>query len=332
MRKTSLIALIAFCCSVSISLKAQQDSLTREKAALDSMLKNDPLLAMLDSLDAPGSYVDFSISMGNGIFSNQNNNLNAEQAESKQLYFTPTLAYQHKSGLAIGFSTFLATKNGKFSVYQYIVNPSYTYTGNNIQAGISYSRIIPGSQNTYTASPFSNDLYATVKWTKPWFTPGMYIGFASGKYKDYVDTVIRIPGTNPIQFRRIKDTLTNTLRDFSLSASVEHSFPAYGLLAQNDALSFTPVLMLTAGIQRLTTKHSNNLDRFPRVKQFFKSKYGDGTTSSSFALQSLNLSADLLYSVGKFYAEPLLFLDYYLPATTEKRLTAVFSFTVGVSF
>ncbi len=312
---------------------AQTDTSAASKATLDSMLQNDPFFRMLDSLNGPASYFDISLNVGNGVFSTQNNNLNAEQAESKQLYFTPSVAYQHKSGLGIAFSTFFAAKGGKLNVYQYVINPSYVYTGRTIQAGLSYSRLIPSQEDTYTASPFTNDLYASFKLKNPWLKPGIYIGFATGKYKEYLDTLIRLnPNTNPPVFRRVRDTMTNKLRDFSLSASVEHSFSFDGILGNTDNITITPVLLLTSGFQKITTTHSNNLDRFPRVKTFFSKRYGNGSSNSSFSLQSVNLSTDLVYSTGRFYAQPLIFLDYYLPATTEKKLTAVFSFTVGVSF
>jgi hypothetical protein len=331
MKYYNFILMLAALFALPATGRTQTDSAAKTKAILDSMFKNDPFFQMLDSLDAPTSYLDISVSMGNGVFSTQNNNLNAEQIESRKLFFVPTLSYQHKTGFGLGLSTFLASDKGRFKAFQYTINPFYTYNSKNIQASISYSRIIPASSGNSAASPFSNDLFASVKWRKPWLVPGIYVGLATGKYTDYVDTTIRIPLTNPPRFRNVKDTIENKLSDFLLSASIEHVFSFDRVFSPRDNISFTPVLMLTAGRQQINTTHSNSLDRFPRVQRYFKNKYGDGESKSSFILQSLNFSADLVYGFGKFYAEPMLFLDYYLPATTEKRLTAVFSFTVGVT-
>jgi hypothetical protein len=55
---------------------------------------------------------------------------------------------------------------------------------------------------------------------------------------------------------------------------------------------------------------------------------------TSFALQSVGLSADLRYMIGNFTFEPQVYFDYYLPAIDGviKRFSQVFSFNVGYTF
>jgi hypothetical protein len=91
--------------------------------------------------------------------------------------------------------------------------------------------------------------------------------------------------------------------------------------------------MLNAGSQRWNITHTSKLfDRFPRLANYLKKRFGDGNDSEKFRLESMAFAGQLTYYYGKFYLQPQVYLDYYLPETTEKRLTTLFSITAGVSF
>jgi hypothetical protein len=54
--------------------------------------------------------------------------------------------------------------------------------------------------------------------------------------------------------------------------------------------------------------------------------------NNKFQLQSVAASADLTYSTGKFFLQSNLYVDYYLPETTTKRLSAIYTVTAGLTF
>lgn len=314
---------------------AQTDSLTREeRLALDSMFKNDEFIKLMLAKDK--SYFDVNMGIGNGTFSLKNNALNAGQAITNKIYYSPSVGYHHKSGFALTLNSFLANDEGSFKMYQYAISPSYTYNKKNVTAGISYTRFIEGAAASFDISPFKNDLYASITYKKPWIEPGLAIGFSFGKQIEYFDTAFwRRSIDSPYTYRviHVRDTITTRLSGLSLTLSATHKWNFYKLINKKDALVLQPALLLNAGSQKWNTSHSSSLNnRLPIVQNYLKRKFGDGSSSASFSLQSAAFLAAATYYYGKFYLQPQLYLDYYLPSTTEKRLTTLFSVVAGFSF
>lgn len=313
------------------SVKAiSQDTLTLpEKAALDSMLANDEFLKMLDE---KYSYVDVNLTAGNSFFSSSNNSINAVQNETQKIFFTPSIGYFHKSGLGISFSSYIANDNGKVKLYQHLVNPFWEFKTKQVRGSLSYTRIIKGSKTSFDASPFKNDIYANIELRKPWAQPGLAMGISNGGYTEYFDSVFILPGIPPRQVL-IRDTIKTKLRTFSLTASVGHDFEFEKLFNKNDGILLRPSFLINASSVKYTVTHSNSLSRRrPAVQEMLKSVYGDGTSTDKFQIQSVAFLTEAMYSTGKFYLQPQLYLDYYLPETTGKRFTTVFSITAGFSF
>ena len=306
----------------------QTDSLTREeKLALDSMFKNDEFIKLMMGKDK--SYFDVNIGVGNGMFSLKNNALNAGQAVTNKLFYTPSVGYYNKSGLSITASGFLTDDEGSLKIYQYAINPAYVYTGKSIDAGISYTRFIEGSETNFDVNPFKNDFYGIVTYKKTWIEPGLAIGYSFGKQKEYFDTAFWFFG----RVVHVRDTITTKLSGLSLMLSATHKWNFFKLINKKDAIQLQPTLLLNAGSQKWNISHSNSINsRRPIVQNYLKARYGDGSASASFNVQSLAFLAELTYYYGKFYCQPQLYLDYYLPSTDEKRLTTLFSVTTGFSF
>jgi hypothetical protein len=99
------------------------------------------------------------------------------------------------------------------------------------------------------------------------------------------------------------------------------------LFSKNDELDFIPSLIVNFGSDKYTQTHTNKLFSRPA---FSKLKRVAG--NSKFQMQSLAASLDCTYTVGKFYIQPVVYLDYYLLETTAQRLTVIYSFTAGLSF
>ncbi len=312
----------------SAAVAQQLDSLSKEDIRLlDSMFNNDEFIKLM--MKKERSYVDVSIGMGNRTFSINNNALNAGQAQTDKIYYTPGVSYFHKSGLALSLSGYIADDNGKLKMYQYAISPSYTYSNKKFTAGISYTRFIEGSNAGFDISPFKNDFYASAVYKKTWIQPGVSIGYSFGKQKEYFDTAFWFLN----RVRHIRDTITTKLSSLSVTLSAAHEWSFYKLFGKKDALKLRPVLMLNGGSQKWVTSHSNNfIDRRPFVQNYLKRRFGDGTSKAKFEVQSLAFSAAATYFFGNFYLQPQLYLDYYLPTTTEKKLISLFSLTAGFSF
>ena len=101
---TALLLAALFCCSRgAIAQHSRLDSLFAKgdtTAVMDSLMQDFD--AFLDSLSQPKSFFSIGAGTGNRTFSIKNNALNAQEATTKQLSFTPTLGYYHKTGLGIG--------------------------------------------------------------------------------------------------------------------------------------------------------------------------------------------------------------------------------------
>lgn len=320
--------LIALCfCSF---VYAQTDSLTftkEEMRMLDSMFKNDEFIKLMMGKDK--SYFDVNVMMSNGIFSFDNNALNAGQARTNKIYYTPSVSYNHKSGLGISINGSFATDDGSLKMYQYAISPSYSFRNKNFDVGISYTRYIKGSATQFQINPFKNDLYGSAAYKKSWIEPGLALGYSFGKQVEYYDTAFWFLN----RVVHLRDTITTKLGSLSLALSASHQWQFNRLMNKKDAIQIRTSLILNTGSQKWNISHSNSLlNRRPIVQNIVKRRYGDGTTSTAFNIQSAAFAANLIYYYGKFYLQPQIYLDYYLLSTTEKKLTSIFSITAGVSF
>lgn len=311
-------------------LYGQTDSLSKaDKAALDSMFKNDEFIKLMMGPKKHKSYVDLNLGIGNGIFSLKNNSLNAGQSITSKIFYTGSAGYYHKSGLALIVTGFMADDEGKLKMYQYAISSSYMYRSKSIDAGISYTRFMEGTAASFDVSPFKNDFYGSFTYKKTWIEPGLAVGFSFGKLKEYFDTAFWFLN----RVVHIRDTITTRLYGLSAILSASHEWNFYKLFNKKDAIQLQPTIMLNAGSQRWNISHSSSINkRRPLVQNYLKSRYGNGTNSDSFKIQSLGLLAEMTYYYGKFYFQPQVYFDYYLSSTTENRLTSLYSVVAGFSF
>jgi hypothetical protein len=326
--------LLLLCFSfIASSVMGQTDTLSKEdKRLLDSMFKNDEFIKLMKQ---DKNYLDVAIGITNGAFSTTNNAANATGVD-KQLIYIPSLVYRLKNGLSFGLSGFITADSAdKPEFYQAGLMAGYDYYGKTIEAGGSYTRYL-SNQNKYNSkSLYQNDLFAYVKMAKGMFQPGISVGYVTGNYKELIyrtrDTIIRIlnppPGRDTLVTRVFKDSIDNKTSYFSISASVGHDFTFYKLFSKNDELDFTPALILNMGSDKLTQTHTNRIFNSRALSRRKKTDY-----SNKFQMQSVAASAQLTYMYKKFFIDTNLYADYYLPETTENRLSFVFSLTAGFSF
>jgi len=295
----------------------QLDSLSKEdKRLLDSMFNNDEFIKLM--MGKKRSSFEVRVTGGNQLLSTNNNNANTGESKSS-FALIPAIDYYHKSGFGLTLSSFLASDSGQFRPYQYAVNPYFDYYGKTVNLGFSYTRYIFNTASRFSPNPFQNAFYGNFLYTKFFLEPGLTIGYNTGKYTD-VFIVNNIP-------RKLEVKLS----DFSLSPYVLHDFHFYELFSKDDGLKFAPSLSLVAGRQRAKAPGLNNprLANFPILKTILKNRF---ESDSKFQVQSIAASVTLKYLYKDFFIGPSIYFDYYLPATTYKRLTSLFSVTAGFSF
>ncbi len=318
-----LIALLLFLLIVKTS-SSQIISVDSLKI-LHDLFKDDELLKLLDSTKTPHSRVEISVGIGNKLFSVKNNSLNTSQSEVNKIFYTPSISYYHKSGLSMGIMPYLTDNNSSLKIYQTAIIPAYEFENKSISTGISYTHYFADNKSYNNNSVYQHDIYSYIQYTKSYINPILSFGYSTGNFKEINTFTLQL-----LNSRTVRDSTSNTIKNFSVSAGIEHSFTADSIFSNNDGFLFTPQLMLLAGSEKQTTTHLNKAYDI-LLKRNKKIKSRTQTTTAGLALQSLALSLNATYNFGKFFLSPNIYTDYYLPETTEKKLTTVFSVAFGVS-
>ncbi|MEP6583780.1 MAG: hypothetical protein ABJA90_05925 [Ginsengibacter sp.] len=330
-----LRAILYFLFSVCWFSKSYAQVTPSDKQIMDSLIQNDEFLKMLNKMDDTESYFRINIGIGNRL--SGGNNKSVQNLETKnQLVFTPSVGYFHKSGLSLSFAGYLLSDHNSLNFYQYALSPSYSFSkGKVADALLSYIHYFKESTYNASASPFNDEIYASLIFKKPFIKPGFSASYSSGRYKEIikVDTTVIILN-RPTLIKYI-DTTTTKISSFSISANIEHDFSFYKLLSKKDGLRFTPQLSLISGVNNYSVSHQSstqfyNLFTKRQLKRLrrFQSPGAD----SKFELQSIGLDFDFNYSIGKIYVEPEVYFDYFLPKTDDKAFTQVYNFNIGITF
>jgi len=342
MRKSCLLLLTGslLLCSLAFTQSKQYKDLpipADSLAVYDSILRD--IRTMLKPDDLKVSFLSFTAGAGNRLFSINNNTLNAQQSVTNKLVVTPSLMYNHKSGLGLSATGFVTGDSGTISIYQTAISPSYTYLNTKLVAGISYTHyfIFSNRAAELYGTPLQDELYGYVNARKGWLKPGLALGYARGAYREtgvvdtvkYVhilDTIYRIP-------IHIEDTTHTHVTDLTVMGTVEHEWEWEGLLGKDDDLSITPGLNLVAGMQ--------DYDVNSKYKAGFRSLLGKSryryfnnasSAKTGFQFQSVGFTLSASYFIGKFSIAPQYYLSYYLPTTTTNRFTQIFMVYAGFLF
>ncbi len=319
MYKISLTLLLA--AVFVLNSYGQKDSLSKaDKAALDSMMKNDAFLDLMK--DGRKNSLDVTVGIGNGSFSAHNQAVNAT-GTSNQVIFTPAVFYRTKVGFSIGVTGYLTNDSGSMKLYQTGVSAGYDYNGKVVDAGVSYTRYISDQSKYNSKSLYQNDLYAYIKKSSGIIQPVLALGFSGGKFKE-INPIIFPAGSGIVR----KDSTDNNTSYFYTSIGIEHDLYFHNVFSKNDELDIIPALAINAGSDKTTTTHTNKA--FNNIKAL--SKRARAAATNKFQLQSVAASVDITFTVGKFSLQPNIYIDYYLPATTAKRLSGIYSLTAGFSF
>ncbi|MEO6838087.1 MAG: hypothetical protein ABI261_08795 [Ginsengibacter sp.] len=312
---------------------AQKDS--TDKQILDSLIKNDEFLKLLNNLGKTTSYFQVSAGIGNSLLNG--NDMAAKTLQSSNtIVFTPSVGYFHKSGFGVSANGYLLNENQGTKFYQYSVSPYYVYNQSKvINALVAYTHYFIKDVYNTVSSPIQNDFYGSLSLKKPFLSPGISVGYSSGKSNEIIkiDTVLKI------QDQRVRinyiDTVNILLKSISVTASLKHDFNFFNLFSEQDGLRFTPEILLNAGINRYQIKHNSSISDFNSLTKKKLKKVRHILTQidrQSWLIQSVGVDLDLNYVIGKFNFEPDLYLNYYLPKTNDKNFSQIYNFNIGMTF
>lgn len=336
---------------------AQADSIPREKEeslTIEDMEDYDELLddlgMFLDSLLAPRSYFLANLSIASGYFNYTSRNNNKVVVQKKTV-FTPTLGYYHKSGPGITASANMIGDNGKTNLYQYSITPSYDFIqSRKWTGGVSYTRYITDDSLKFYTTPLQNELSGYFLWRKSLLQPGLSASYGWGSRTDlrkrqyYLARLIfkekakrRNSNLPIIDTLSVIDTITTTITtkesivDFLLTASLRHTFYWLELSGKHDYLKFTPMLTFSLGTQQFGFNQTRGAQANVRNAANVQFNRGDVNIDEKLKFQPLSLTLYLRpeYSIGKFYIQPQLMIDYYFPAK-DNNFTTFFSINAGI--
>ena len=232
----------------------------------------------------------------------------------------PSIAYQNKSGfnVALGSSLLNDTSKG-FGVNQYYITTGYQLQGNNdIDFSLAYNHFFIKDKNSTYSSPIQNDLFISFTYKKTWLQPSVAFDFSSGNSYEVN------------RKRALYDSITNKLKAYAFIASVGHEFNWESVVTADDSFTFTPSFLLNLGSSKINIIHKTNALNVAQLvgKKGKLVKF----QNSGFAAESFGVDFDFNYTVGHFTFEPDLYLDYYLPATSDSRTTGVFNINLSYKF
>ncbi len=313
-------------------------STTNDPLADTSLIDYDELFrdfdAFMDSILSPHNYFLGSLSMSKGYYSFENKGSGFIETY-KKLTYSPALGYYHKSGLGFSATGYIVNDDVNMNLYQFSITPSFDYIQNkDLVTGISFTKYFTKDSLPFYTTPLQNELFAYFTYRKTWIRPTVSMSYGWGSRTDYQKRESLI---QDLRLRRNGFTYINTeesIADFSVMASIRHDFYWLDVMANNDHIRLTPQLAFTSGTQKFGFNQSSNtyatvLRTGNNVLFNTENVYLD----DQLKFQPLSLTFYLRgeYTIGKFFIQPQLMLDYYFPASSN-NFNTLFTFNMGFIF
>ena len=290
--------------------------------------------AFLDSLLTPRSYLLFNVGIRNSIYNFESKSDYTLEAR-KQLAFSPSLAYFHKSGFGLSGSSILINDGQKMNPFVFMATGSYDYLRNfKFVTGISASRFFTKDSLPFYTSPLQNELYAYFTYRDLWLRPTVAFNYGWGSRSAYHEREEQI---NAIRLRPNGYTRINTketITDLAVTASLRKDFYWLDVLSNNDFVRLSPQIVFTSGTQKFGFNQSTKTYGITRIggnNVLYNSE--EAYLEDEIYFQPLSLSGVLRteFAKGKFFIQPQAIFDYYFPAK-EKNFTTILSLNAGVIF
>jgi hypothetical protein len=291
--------------------------------------------SFMDSILSPRSYFLVSVTAGKGYYNFETKSTSSFIETSQKLTYTPVLGYYHKTGLGLTGTGYIINDNENLNIYQFSLMPSYDYIQDKrLVTGVAYTRYFTKDSLPFYTTPLQNEIYAYFTYRKTWLRPTISANYGWGSRTDYQKRQLVL---QDLRLRRNGYTYVNTkesVSDFSLMASIRHDFYWLDVVANKDHIRFTPLLSFTSGTQKFgfnqssgtyaTVLRTGNNILFSSDNVYLDDKL-------QFQPLALTLSLRGEYSIGKFFMQPQLILDYYFPAD-DNNFNTLFAVNAGFIF
>lgn len=290
--------------------------------------------SFMDSILSPRSYFLANVSIGKGFYSFERK-ANTDVASEKKLTYSPTIAYYHKSGFGINGTGYLVEDGFNMNLYQTSISPSFDYLKNKTFAtGVSYTKYFTKDSLPFYTTPLQNELYGYFTYRKSWIRPTIALSYGWGSRSDYSEREDQIID---LRLRRRGFTYINTeesISDFSIITSIRHDFYWLDVFTFKDHIRVTPQLSFTSGTQNFgfNQKSSSYVNVIRNNSSFLyntENIYLDDQLKFQPLALTMNLRGE--YSIGKFFVQPQIALDYYFPADNN-NFNSIFSLNFGLIF
>lgn len=248
------------------------------------------------------SYVDVNLAAGNTFFTPKPVALNSPVTRA---YYSAGAGYYHRSGLSLALKGLYTSDKGSFTIYQTSITPAYEYSGSkHVGFGLSYTHYFNKDSVSFYQSPLVNEYYVYIMYKNDIIEPELSFTYATGTQKAKV----------------LNQVKTRNVNDYYTTLSLKHDW-------EWDQFSFTPVFSLTAGSNEYGF---NGVSGKGKGNGGGKIRRAAAQTTKKFELQDMGLSLEAEYKIMKFYIEPAISFDYYIP--DSGGLSWLGSLTVGYSF
>jgi hypothetical protein len=333
-----LTALLIALCSCGWLMAQKKDSVkvkTVEVDVADYDLLFDELDDFLDSLLTPRSYTLVNVYAGANFYDYAPSATNQLQ-NNRRLTLTPSVGYFSKTGLGINATANVVNEKKGWNPFQLATALSYDYLKNfDFAAGISATHFFTKKAVDFYTSPLKNEVYGYFTYRKHWLKPVIAASYGWGSRTSYEE---REEYIKKLRLRKKTYTVVTTseesISDFNLMLSARHDFYWLDLLNSNSFLRFTPQLGLIAGTQKFGFNQSSDTYQTQLVTGKTKLQGSENTNlddQSKFQLLSVIGTLKSEFSLGKFFVQPQLAFNYYIPATNN-NLATIFSINTGVIF
>lgn len=333
-----LCVLIFALCSVGSTMAQSKDSVKVKTVAESDVADYDVLFNelddFLDSLLTPRSYTLVNVYGGSNFYDYAPSSTNKLE-NNRQLTLTPSVGYFSKTGLGINATTNVVKEKSGWNAYQLATALSYDYLKNfDFATGLSATHYFTKKQVGFYTSPLKNEVYGYFAYRKLWVKPVIAASYGWGSRTAYEE---REEYITKLRLRRKSYTVITkeeTVSDFSLMFSARHDFYWLDIINSKTFLRFTPQLGFIAGTQKFGFNQTSAT--YQTALLTGKSTYqGSENTNlddqSKFQLLSVTGTLKTELSLGKFFVQPQLAFNYYLPATSN-NLATIFSVNTGFIF
>ena len=319
------------------SANAQKDSASTDpllNAPIDYDELFNELDAFLDSLLAPRTYTVLSLGAGTGFFDYSSKEGFTLQTK-KQVILSPSVGYYHKSGLGFTAAAAILNEEERLNPYQFLTSISYDYLKSmKFVTGISVTHYFTKDSLSFYTTPLKNELYAYFTYRDLWFKPSVSASYGWGSNNAYDE---REEYITSLRLRRRGYTRINTqesITDFNLIVSVRHDFYWLNVFSHKDFIRLSPQISFTSGTQSFGFNQTSNTYGSTRItgkNELYRSENISLDDRMKFQPLAVSASVRSELSIGKFFIQPQVALNYYLPIPDE-NISTTFTLNTGFIF